>query len=240
MAMIVSEFILLEIEGEVLFGDAVAFQVVLLGKAPESFDAVDMGAAFHISDLMSNDAMFSIRMQVIVALPFIAVKDRTFDRERSNPIHEGLLGDVRHDDAVNPPRTLQKPENNDFAGGAASAPALAPAAEIGFVDLNLSKEFLLFLLRHFQDRRPESAKAAISSVVGHAHATRRMMRARGQAKCLQQLPLDLSVSVRPFAPAIGTLLLLREALMSSHMALPAQLAKQMLFMLIYSHRLTLR
>ncbi len=85
MAMIVSEFIFLKIECEVLFGDAVTLQVVLLGKTPESFDAIDMSAAFHLGGLMSNDAMLAIRMQVIVALPFIAVKVRTFNRKRSNP-----------------------------------------------------------------------------------------------------------------------------------------------------------
>lgn len=240
MTMVVSELILLKVECKVVFGDAMTFQVVLLGKAPKSFNPVDMSAAFHIGGLMVNDAMLAIRMQVIVALPLIAVKDGAFDRKRSDSGHECLLGNIWHDHAVNPPGSLEKSENNDFASGSTASPAFATSAEISLVDLNLSKEPLLFPLRHFQNRRPESAEAAIGSVVGHAHATRRVMRARGQAKGLQELPLNLFVAVRPFAPALGALLLPREARMRRHMALPTQLAKQMLFMFIYSHRLTSR
>ena len=238
--MIVSEFILLKIEREVMLCDTVAFQVVLLGKAPESFDAVNMGAAFHIGALMSNDAMFAIRMQVIVALPFIAVKDGTFDGKRSNPGHEGLFGKIGHHHAVNTPRSLQKPENNDFSGGAPPSPAFAMAAKIGFVDLDLSKQFLPLQLRHFQDRTPESTEACISSAVGHADATPGMMRACSQAKSFQELPFNLSIMVTPFAPAVRALLLPCGALMGRHMASPTKLAKHVPFIFFCGHRLTFR
>ena len=152
----------------------------MLRKTPKSFNAVDMILAAVGKGLaVVQPVVLSPTPERVVAAERIGVVDRSFSRMLSDMGHEFIGRDLLHDLRIDPPVSLQKPKYNAFSGSASSALPLAPAAEIGLVDLNLALQLARLKLRDMVDRLAQTLVDAGNRLVVEAeiacHAIGRLL-----------------------------------------------------------------
>src|SRR3989338_7798671 len=100
----------------------------MLGKTPESFNAVDMVFRFlvdHVFRVIDGE-MFPQPLQGVVALERVGVIDRALSRFLPDDRHEIIGRDSLDHPCVHPSIPLQKPKYDAFAPCASSAPSLSP------------------------------------------------------------------------------------------------------------------
>lgn len=76
---------------------------------------------------MIDRIMFPITLQRLVASEGIGVINRSLAGARTNVCHEGFSGHILNHLSVDPPVTLQKPENNAFTDCPATTRSLTLA-----------------------------------------------------------------------------------------------------------------
>ena len=150
--------------------------------------------------------------------------------------HEGLLGAVGHDHAVDPATPLQQAENTDFSRRAPAALALAPSAKVAFVGLDPAAERRSFALGLFPEASPPGAVVVPHRRIADPQRAGGVVGGRSQHEGLEDLPLLAPLFVAPLAPATGTLPLPRRAPVRRRMAVPAQLSHQVLLVVSSFHR----
>ena len=144
---------LLKIHRKVIFGNTAVIVQNMLGVAPKSFNAVDMILAAIRKRLAVVQAMMLLpALQGVAATERIRVIHRSLSGMFSNMAHQLVGRHLFHDFGVDSPVALQNPENNAFSGSTPATLPLAPATEVGFVNLNFSFEFACFKLGHMIDR----------------------------------------------------------------------------------------
>ena len=111
----------------------------MLRKTPETLNAVDMVlAAIGKGFRMVQAMVLAPVLERVVAAEGVGVVDQPLPRVPSDMRHQLVSRHSFHNFSVYPPIPLQKPENNAFSGRTSSALALAPAAEVGLIYLDLS------------------------------------------------------------------------------------------------------
>ena len=113
---------------------------------PKPFDTVDMVFGFFINKVFGviYDQMFTISLQRLIPAKRIGVVDRSLAGMRLDMRHQGLGRDRLHDLGVNPAIPLQQAEYDAFAARATTAFPFAHSAEVGLVQLNLTRQLGTF------------------------------------------------------------------------------------------------
>ena len=152
--MVVPELHFFQIEREVALRDAMELHEPLLRVAPKAFEAVDVDLAGG-KDLpvIQPQVPIAAEHQAVIAPELIRVHDTAPAHLLQGPIEQTLRRDIGHDVDLHAPPSLQDTEDGHLAGGAPSALALAPAAEVGLIQLDLALEQSWGGVRH--ERLPE-------------------------------------------------------------------------------------
>jgi len=151
--MVEAVLYLFKIHRKVIFGNSSVIVQNMFGKAPKSFNAVDMILAAAGKGLAVIQAVvLAPTLKRVVTAEGVGVINRSFPGMLLDMRHQFIGGNPLHNFGVNTAIALQKAENNAFPGGAASALPLAPATKIRFVNFNFSFELARFKLRHMINR----------------------------------------------------------------------------------------
>jgi len=160
--MIESVLRLLKIHRKMIFGNSPIIVQHMFRKTPKPFNAVHMifGSLVHQLFRMVDFVMLAKAFQRVVAFKRISVVHRTFLRFLSDNRHQFFFRDMFHDSRVHLSFALQKPKYDTFTLCSSSSFSLAPAAEVRFVNLNLSVQFLTL---KFGDMIHRFSKALVDS-----------------------------------------------------------------------------
>ena len=94
--MIVAVFHLFQIQGEVALRNPSVVVQPVLGKRPESFNAIDVNATTFLVSFeflgMLYSVVFPVSFQGVVAAELIGVVHRTLSGFLANHVHEDFLG----------------------------------------------------------------------------------------------------------------------------------------------------
>ena len=187
-------------------------------------------------DLVVHGEVFAVAPEVVVAAELVGVVDRALDRMVPDLGHEGFLGAIGHDHAVDLAAPLQKAENTHFSRRSPAALAFAPAVEVALVGLDLAAERRPFTLALFPEALPPGAVVAPHGRVADPQGPSGVVGGRSQHEGFEDLPLETPLFIAPLAAAAGALPLLLPAPVRRHAALPAQLPHQVLLVVFPVHR----
>ncbi len=162
-------------EADVFLVSAMIHLQPAFSKAPEVFDAVDVGLAFAEGFVMVDaDMVKAMNTEPVVDVESVGIHPRLrlyMDLYRALerlPVYPP--GEDDPDLAV----SLQKPEYRDFAARASSTPALALAAEVRLVNLDFTRKLLQLALSVIGQLLPYASVVAkhrvpvYAEVLGHA------------------------------------------------------------------------
>ena len=140
-SVVEAPFALLEVEVEVLPGDAVVAAQMALGLVPEVLDAVDVVAAVGEPLPVIDASVPKLRdIKDIVGGEAVCVDDRIGLDGPAHDRHEGSACCIGNDQRVDLAAPLQQTEDGYLAACAATALALASASEIALIHLDLTRE----------------------------------------------------------------------------------------------------
>jgi len=152
-------FAFLEEQKKVGLGYAVEPPEVALGLVPKILDPIDVilfvGKEFRVID---SNMMKARNIQGVITLEGIRVDDAI---RQDHPFHNGqkrCTFGIGYHDSVNPSTALQEPENRDFTGSTPATFAFPYAAEIAFIDFDLSgkgRSFFHFIGNDFSQASVE-------------------------------------------------------------------------------------
>lgn len=167
--MVESVLHLFKIHRKVIFGNSSVIVQNMLCITPKSLNAVDMvlaaiGKGFAVVQAM----VLAEPVQRVVAAEGIGVINRPFSGMLSDMGHEFVSRYPLNHLRIYPAIPLQKPKYNAFACRAPSTLALASAAEVGLVNLNLAFELARFQFRHMINRFAQALVHSGDRLVVHA------------------------------------------------------------------------
>ena len=168
MSVIIPELLLLEVEGEASWGDAMVFDQSLLGVAPESLQSVDvytpLGKLFSVID---SQMPVAAEHKGVVDLKAVGVDDTASPHLFDGQIHDRLSSDIGHDLYPDAAISLQDTEDGDFFARPSPPHAfLASRAEVGFVEFHFAPQKDISILGVGQDGYPDRVDRLIGRVVG--------------------------------------------------------------------------
>ena len=142
-AIVEAPFALLQIEMEVLPGNAVVAAQMTLGLAPEVLDPIDVVAAVG-EPLPVVDALVSKLRHIknIVGSKAIGADNGVWLDSTAHDRHQGSSCRIGNDESMDFASTLQKPEHRHLAGSTSASLSLAPPTEIALVNLDFAGEQL--------------------------------------------------------------------------------------------------
>ena len=151
--MIKSVLHLFKIHGKVIFGNPPVIVQDVLGKRPESFNAVYVVFGFFVHHVFRviNGEMFAQPLERIVAPKGVRVVDRTLPRLLSDDGHELLFGDMLYHSRIDLAIALQQAKYDVFAHGATSTLTFASTAKVALVHLHFAVQFASIKLGHMVD-----------------------------------------------------------------------------------------
>ena len=125
-----------------------------MAKLQKPSGAVDVARAAGEDFLVVDREVFAVALEVVVAPELVGAIDRALDRVGPDLGHEGFLGAVGHDHAVDLAAPLQQAENTHFPRRSPAALPLAASAEAAFVGLDLAAERRPFPFGLFPEALP--------------------------------------------------------------------------------------
>lgn len=148
----------LKIHRKVIFGNSPVVVEDMLGKAPESLDAVDvvLGSPIHQGLAVAHRMVLAQSLEGVVAPEGVRVVDRTLPSLLSDNGHQLLLAHMLHNPRIDHAIALQQAKYNVFALCSSSSLSLASAAKVGLVHLHLAIEFASLKLGHVVDGLAQS------------------------------------------------------------------------------------
>jgi len=153
VSMVESILHLFKIHGEVVFGNTTVVVENVLGKTPESFDAIDMILGLLVDHPfgVADRVMFSETLEGVVALEFVGEVHRSLPCFLSNDLHQIFSRHSFHNPRVDPPIPLQKAKYNAFAPCTTSALSFASATKVALVHFDLARELAALELCNMVD-----------------------------------------------------------------------------------------
>ena len=144
----------LKIHRKVIFGNPSVIVQDMLGKAPESLNAVDMVLRSSINKrlTMIDRMMLTQSLQRVVAPEGVRVVDRTLSGLLPYDRHQLLLRYMLHDPRIDLSIAFQEAKYDVFALSPSPSLSLASATEVGLIHLHFSLQFAAFKLRYMVDR----------------------------------------------------------------------------------------
>ena len=140
-SVVEAPFALLEVEVEVLPGDAIVAAQMAFGLVPEILDAVDVVATVGEPLPVIDAPVPKLRdIKDIVGGEAVCVDDRVGLDGPTHDRHEGSTCRIGNDQRVDLAAPLQQAEDGYLAACAATALALASASEIALIHLDLTSE----------------------------------------------------------------------------------------------------
>lgn len=138
--MIESVLHLFKIHREMIFGNPTVVIQDMLGKRPESFDAVNvvLGSPVNQGLAVAHGMMLAEPLQGIVAPESISVVYRALPRLLPDDRHQLLFGNMLHHPRIDLAIAFQKAKYNVFTLSSSAAHTLASAAKVGFIHFHLS------------------------------------------------------------------------------------------------------
>jgi len=164
---------LLKIHRKVIFGNPSVIVQDMLGIAPESLDAVDVVLPMLVGECLGviEPMVLAESLQRIVAPEGVSVIHRSLPGMLPYVSHELISSYPFHHLRVDPAITLQQAEYNAFACRTSSTLALASAAEVGLINLDLSLELACFKLSDVVDGFPQFVVDSGNGLVVHAQVS---------------------------------------------------------------------
>jgi hypothetical protein len=139
--MIIPELHLLEIERELLGGDAVELDQPFLSEGPEAFQSIDIDFSAGISLFVVDPQMaITAEHQSVIATEFISVNDRSATHCLECHIQQRGCGDVFDDIDPDHSISLQNAENRDFMVSSPAAFPLSLSSKVRFVHFDLAAQ----------------------------------------------------------------------------------------------------
>ena len=170
--MIKPVFHLLKIHWKVISGNSAVIVENMLGVAPKSFNPVNMVLAVVAKGLtMIQPMMLAPALEGIVASEGVRVVDRPLSGALADMSHQFISSHLLYNLGIYPAITLQKPKYNAFTSCASSALALASAAEVGLVNLNLTLKLAGLKLGYMVDRFTQTLVDAGNYLIINAQIT---------------------------------------------------------------------
>ena len=136
-----------------IFGNSTIIVKNMLGKTPKTLNAVNVISGAFVDQMffVSDGVMFAQALQGIVASKLVCKIYRALSGFLANNGHQLFSRNTLHNTGINPAIALQKPKNNAFALGSASALSFAPAAKVALIHFNLTRELATLKLRYVVD-----------------------------------------------------------------------------------------
>ena len=142
-----------KIHGKVVFGNPSVVVQDMLGKTPESLNAVDviLGTPIDQNLTVVNGVVLAQTLERIIAPEGVGVVDRPFPSLLPDDSHQFFFGDMFHYSRINLAIALQKAKNNVFTTCTPTTLALASATEITLVHLYFTIELATFKFCYMVD-----------------------------------------------------------------------------------------
>ena len=147
LSVIIPEFHLFQVQGELFFGNTMKLNNTLFSKGPEALQAVDVDLARGESfSVVHPQVSVTAEHQGVVAVELIGVDDGTsfngFDRHIKKTFSSNIPDHIHLNNTV----PFQDAKDRDLTGGSPAALALSSASEVAFIYLYfaLEKKFSVF------------------------------------------------------------------------------------------------
>ena len=160
----------LKIHRKVIFGNSPVIVQDMLGKRPESLDAVNMilGAPIHQRFTVTDRMMLAQSLQGIVAAEGVSIVYCALPGLLPDDCHQFFLGDMLHNLRVDLAIAFQKAKNDIFALSSSAAHALASAAKVALIHFNLAIELAAVQLGNMVDGLAQALVQAGDRLIIHA------------------------------------------------------------------------
>ena len=163
---------LFKVHRKVIFGNTSVVIEDMFGVTPKSLNTVDMVLTMVSKGLAVVQPMVLTNpFQGVIASKGVGVIDRSFPGMLSDMSHQFISSHLLYNLGIYPAITLQKPKYNAFTSCASSALALASAAEVGLVNLNLTLKLAGLKLGYMVDRFTQTLVDAGNYLIINAQIT---------------------------------------------------------------------
>ena len=161
-----------KVHRKVIFGNTSIVVEDMFGVTPKSLNTVDMVLTMVSKGLAVVQPMVLTNpFQGVIASKSVGVIDRSFPGMLSDMSHQFISSHLLYNLGIYPAITLQKPKYNAFTSCASSALALASAAEVGLVNLNLTLKLAGLKLGNMVDRFTQTLVDAGNYLIINAQIT---------------------------------------------------------------------